>query len=260
MIKGKCNRVFIIGLDFGGQEIQHSHMPNTQKILSTGAVTHSAFADVTAMSGNPWSALIEDRAQDKPMNTAAIIARYPLIESSFYPPFMKFARLMWPDCPMSAVCLSVGYDPDMNFDIDCEMHIEFFLNNVSEFDLKLIYIHFESSEPINYDFSSPEYERTIKGRDDDVGAIVRAIDRAGMLDDSIIIFCTDYVGSNKIHGKNIPDGQTLLWGCIGPGVTPGVQIQNDFKFIDMAALITNCLGLENPERCEARVPDFIGHA
>ena len=61
MIKGKCNRVFIIGLDFGGQEIQHSHMPNTQKLLSTGAVTHSASADVTAMSGNPWSALIEDR-------------------------------------------------------------------------------------------------------------------------------------------------------------------------------------------------------
>ena len=69
MIKRKYSRVFIIGLDFGGQEIQRNDMPNTQKLLSTGAVTHSASADVTAISGNLWSALIEDRAQDKPTNT-----------------------------------------------------------------------------------------------------------------------------------------------------------------------------------------------
>jgi len=124
MTKEKYNRVFIIGLDFGGQEILRNDMPNIQKLLSTGAVTHSASADPTAMSGNLWSTLIEDCARDKPMDTAEIMARYPFMESSFYPPFMKFARLMWPDCPMSAVCLSVGYDPEMNFDIDCEMHIE----------------------------------------------------------------------------------------------------------------------------------------
>jgi len=77
MINGKYKRVFIIGLDFGGQEILRNDMPNTHKLLSTGAVTHSASADVTAMSSNLWSALIEDCAQDNPMNTAKIIARYP---------------------------------------------------------------------------------------------------------------------------------------------------------------------------------------
>jgi hypothetical protein len=41
-------------------------------------------------------------------------------------------------------------------------------------------------------------------------------------------------------------------------VTPGVQIENDFKFIDMVAVVTKCLGLESPENWEARVPDFIG--
>lgn len=257
MTEQKYSRVFIIGLDFGGQEILRTDMPVTQKLLSTGAVTYSASADDTAMSASPWSALIEGCAKDKSIDTTGTIARYPFLESPYYPPFMKFARLLWPDCPMSSVCLSVGYDPQMNFEIDCKMHTEFFLNNVSDLDLKLIYFHFESSEPVNYDFSSTDYQRTIRGRDDDVGAIIHVIDKAGMLADSIVIICTDYTGSNKVHGKNIPDGQTLLWGCIGPGVTQGVQIENDFRFIDMAAVVANCLGLESPEKCEAAAADFI---
>ena len=256
-IKGKCNRVFIIGLDFGGHEIQHNDMPNIQKLLSRGASTYSTTAAGTAMSSDLRSRMIENCAQDKPMDTAEIIAKYPFIESSFYPPFMKLARLLWPDCPMSTTCMSVGWTLDSTFEIDCEWYTKNFLNNVSEFDLKLIYIHFESSVPIGYDFSDPGYKKTIKGRDLYIGAIIRSIDKAGMLDDSVIILCTDYVGSNKIQGINIPEGQTLLWGCFGPGVRPKIQIEDDFEFTDMVAVVAHCLGLESPEKWEHRIPDFF---
>ena len=256
-MKRKCKRVFIIGLDFGGQEILNNKMPNIQKLLSRGAYTYSASASVPAMGGYLWSGWIENLSQDKQTATAKTMARYPFLESSFYPPFMKLARLLWPDCPMSSVCMSVGYDPEMNFEVDCEMHTEFFLNNVSEFDLKLIYIHFESSEPIDYDFSAAAYKRTINGRDNDIGAIARSIGKAGMLEDSVIILCTDYVGSNKIQGKNIPEGQTLLWGCFGPGVRAEIQIEDDFEFTDMVAVVTYCLGLETPEKWALPIPDFF---
>ena len=256
-IKGKCNRVFIIGLDFGGHEIQHNDMPNIQKLLSRGASTYSTTAADTAMSSDLWSRLIETCTQDKPIDTAKIIARYPFLESSFYPPFMKLARLLWPDCPMSTTCMSVGWGPESNFEIDCEMYTKNFLNNVAEFDLKLIYIHFEASEPSGYDFSDPRYEKTIKGRDLGIGAIIRSIDNAGMLDDSVIILCTDYVGSNKIQGKNIPEGQTLLWGCFGPCVRAEIQIEDDFEFTDMVAVVAHCLGLESPEKWEHKIPDFF---
>ncbi len=256
-MKGKCNRVFIIGLDFGGHEIQHNEMPNIQKLLLRGACTYSTTAADTAMSSDLWSTLIETCTQDKPIDTAKIIAGYPFIESFFYPPFMKLARLLWPDCPMSTTCMSVGNAPESNFEIDCENYTKNFLNNVSEFDLKLIYIHFESSVPVDYDFSDPGYEKTITGRDQCIGAIIRSIHNAGMLDDSVIILCTDYVGSNKVLGKNIPEGQTLLWGCFGPGVRPEIQIEDDFEFTDMVAVVTHCLGLERPEKWELRIPDFF---
>lgn len=256
-MKRKCTRVFIVGLDFGGQEILNNKMPNIKKLLSNGASTYSASAHVPAMGGDHWSGWIEILGQDKPAATAETMAKYPFIESTFYPPFMKLARLLWPDCPMSSVCLSVGYDPEMNFEVDCEMHTEYFLNNVAEFDLKLIYIHFESSEPIDYDYAAAGYERTIKGRDNDIGAIVRSIGKAGMLEDSVIIFCTDYVGSNKVLGKNIPAGQTLLWGCSGPGVRPETSLDNDFEFTDMLAVTTHCLGLESPQKWELGIPDFL---
>ena len=256
-MKGKCNRVFIIGLDFGGHEIQNNDMPNIRNLLSRGASTYSATAADAATGGDPWSGLIETRSQDKPVDTARTVARYPFLESAFYPPFMKLARLLWPDCSMSATCMSVGWGPEPKFETDCEMYTRNFLNNVSEFDLKLIYIHFEASEPIGYDFSDPAYKKTIKGMDLGIGAVIRSIDSAGMLDDSVIIICTDYVGSNKVFGNNIPDGQTLLWGCFGPGIRPEIQLDDDFKFTDMVAAVTHCLDLESPEKWQLGIPDFL---
>lgn len=256
-MKGKCNRVFIIGLDFGGHEIQQNDMPNIQELLSRGASTYSSTAAGTALSSDLWASLIETCTQDKPIETVEILARYPFLESPFYPAFMQLARLLWPDCPMSATCMSVGWGPEPAFETDCERYTRNFLNNVSEFNLKLIYFHFEASEPIGYDFFDPGYEKTIKGRDLGIGAIIRSIDHAGMLDDSVIILCTDYVGSNKTLGENIPAGQTLLWGCFGPGVSPGVQIDGDFEFTDMVAVVAHCLGLENPKIREPVNPDFF---
>lgn len=86
-----------------------------------------------------------------------------------------------------------------------------------------------------------------------------AIERLGLLEDSLIILLTDHGGGgdNKYsHGSDHPMDKNVFWGCVAPGIEPGTEVSGLY-IVDTAAVAAHALGLERPESWDAKLPSFL---
>ena len=94
---------------------------------------------------------------------------------------------------------------------------------------------------------TPEYYAKLTEQDAYIDRIVRAVDEAGIADETIFILTADHGGINKGHGgKTMQEMQTPFIIC-GKGVKKGVEFHESMMQYDVASTIAYIFALEQPQ-------------
>ena len=188
---------------------------------------------------------------------------------STYPSFIPVARQQLPDCKLASI---VDWE-ELNsvlIEASCRCHLvlckcpgtaylgKAAADHITLHDPKITFVYFEEPDHVGHDhnFGSPLHHEAIHRCDEQIGIIVKALSDADMLNDSLMIFCTDHGGGYRTHGSDLARDMTVFWGACGPGIRPGSEIQ-DVQTMDTAAVVIHALGLEIPEIWHAKVPQGL---
>lgn len=101
-------------------------------------------------------------------------------------------------------------------------------------------------------FGGPEYVAETERLDGVLGNIVKAVEEAGIADDTVIIVTSDHGGLKKSHGSPTPEEMyrpLLFWG---KGVCRGREIKSASAIYDVGSSVLHLLGIGQPQVCIGR--------
>ena len=93
---------------------------------------------------------------------------------------------------------------------------------------------------------SAKQKKAIGDSDRCIGILYEALERAGILDETLIIVSADHGGHNKVHsGASLIDRE-IPWIACGPGVREDYVITEEVSTLDTAATALYALGIPIP--------------
>jgi len=262
-------RVIVFGLDGVGTALREASAPNIKAQLENGVLTYEARTIYPPISVQVWTSILYGIPPEKHRVSNMSLMAYKDRVATAYPSFFKVARQQLPDSKLasfgdwkeinsglieaSSQCHVVTFDP-LGTDKIGTAAAEY----ITMHDPTITFIYFEEPDHIghheNY-FSASHYE-AIRNCDEQIGIIINALTAADMLNDSLMIFCTDHGGAYRTHGSDLPRDMTVFWGACGPCIAPGSEIQ-EMQTMDTAAVVIQALGLEIPSIWDAKVPEGL---
>jgi len=113
----------------------------------------------------------------------------------------------------------------------------------------LTMIHFPDTDTAGhkYGWGSPEQIAAFADVDAALGVVRKAIEAAGVADNTVLIISADHGGHDKTHGSNSPEDMNIPWIAWGKGVKPNTEIKAPVKTYDSAATALWLLGLPVPD-------------
>jgi predicted AlkP superfamily pyrophosphatase or phosphodiesterase len=128
------------------------------------------------------------------------------------------------------------------------------------FDLALV--HFATTDAMGHvhGWLSPEQLSVVRRADEAVGALLTALDQAGLRKDTLIIVTADHGGHDDLHGTWLPQDMTIPWAVIGPEVIPQT-ITQPVNVADTAATAAWALNLSPlPDAAGLPILEAFGQA
>jgi predicted AlkP superfamily pyrophosphatase or phosphodiesterase len=118
----------------------------------------------------------------------------------------------------------------------------------------LAFVHFSDPDEIGHSkgWMSPAQEKAMADSDRCLGILYEALEKAGLLDDTLIIVSADHGGHNRVHsGAKLIDRE-IPWIACGPGVREDYNILTEVSTVDTAATALYALGLPIPSQIVGR--------
>jgi predicted AlkP superfamily pyrophosphatase or phosphodiesterase len=112
----------------------------------------------------------------------------------------------------------------------------------------LSFVHFSDPDELGHSagWMSPKQLKAISDSDRCIGILYEALERANILDETLIIVSADHGGHNKVHsGAKLIDRE-IPWIACGPGVREDYVITEDVSTLDTAATALYALGIPIP--------------
>jgi arylsulfatase A-like enzyme len=109
----------------------------------------------------------------------------------------------------------------------------------------LAFVHFSDPDEAGHaaGWTSERYRHAVLQSDRCLGIILDALEKAELLDGTLVIVSADHGGHNRTHsGAKLVDRE-IPWIARGPGVREGYQIQGAISTVDTAATALYALGL-----------------
>jgi arylsulfatase A-like enzyme len=126
----------------------------------------------------------------------------------------------------------------------------------------LTFVHFSDPDEAGHSagWGSDKYRHSIAHSDHCLGTVVEALEKAGMLDDTLIIVSADHGGHNHVHSGAMAIDREIPWIAHGPGVRDGYRIQGAISTVDTAATALYALGLRPPARASSASGPQVSHS
>jgi len=262
-------RVIVVGLDGVGTALREAEAPNIKTLLKQGALTYEARTMYPPISAQIWISILFGIPPEKHRISNMSLMAYKDRVATAYPSFFKVAREQLPDCKLA----SFGDWKDINSEVieaSCQCHAMTFdppgtdkigtaaADYITTYDPTVTFIYFEEPDHVGHheNYFSAGHCEAIRKCDEQIGIIINALTEADMLNDSLMIFCTDHGGAYRTHGSDLPRDMTVFWGACGPCISPGSEIQ-EIRTMDTAAVVIHALGLEIPSIWDAKVPEGL---
>ncbi|MDB6111419.1 MAG: Type phosphodiesterase/nucleotide pyrophosphatase [Pedosphaera sp.] len=113
---------------------------------------------------------------------------------------------------------------------------------------ELCFIHLTDPDAAGhqYGWGSPQQIQALAKTDAALGVILKAIRKAGIAEQSVILISADHGGHNRGHGTNIPEDMNIPWIAWGKGVKQNFLITVPVTTYDTAATALWLLDVPRP--------------
>lgn len=109
----------------------------------------------------------------------------------------------------------------------------------------LTFVHFSDPDEKGHSagWMSEDQKRAARDSDACLGTIYQALERSGMLRETLVIVSADHGGHNHNHSGALISDRYIPWIAMGPGVRKGYPIRGLISTMDTAATALSVLGL-----------------
>lgn len=260
----RCKHVFIIGLDGAiGGSVRDADTPHIDAALAEGVVTYSAKTAFPSASFEAWGAMFHGVGTEKHQ----LGGDHLCPEDVPWPSFMKVMKETRPE----TVCATFSCWEPINTHIverSCGCHRASMPDpqlvaaaggylRAGPPEIFFLHLDFIDGAGHSHGYGSERYREQITATDALVGDLLDAIRDAGVFEESLIVLLSDHGGVGTSHGSDHPDCMTIFWGCRGPGIRQGAELEDEVHIMDTAAVIAKAIELPVPEGWDAKVPEGI---
>lgn len=265
-------RVVFIGIDGAGDGVKdpQANAKNIKKLISEGAGTYEAKAMLPTISAENWGSMFHGVDPSKHKLTNDIVSSTPYAEVNDYPSFMKLLKQERPKTQIASFATwspinkgiiedsSGAYKVNGGNDATTTQKAVDYIKSEG-LNTRSIFVHLDEVDGAghNHGYFSDKFYEQLQKADQNVGQIIKALEDAGLMKDTLIIVTTDHGGSGKGHGGNTTEEQTIFWAAKGNSIKPGTVLSSDVKNIDTAAVIAHALRLDIPNNWDAKIPSGL---
>jgi predicted AlkP superfamily pyrophosphatase or phosphodiesterase len=268
----RVQHIFIISIDGGSPDvIQHSRMPVLKKLAKEGAHTWLAETITPPITLPAHTSMLTGVRQDKhhvtwnnwsPTNglvrvpTIFAAARQAGFSTCMFVGKEKFRHLLQPGTVdefnlnrAASVVVSKSDSGGAKLKKEENVFARVVAADAAKYIVKnkpnLCFLHFTDPDTIGHEFGwgSPEQLKAFANTDAALGVIRKAIRRAHLEQDSVIIITADHGGHGRGHSQGTPEDMHIPWIAWGKGVKRGFEITAPVNTCDTAATILWLLGV-----------------
>lgn len=269
----RARHVFIISIDGGNpDEIQRSAMPVLKKLVKEGAHTWVANTITPSLTLPAHTSMLTGvgAASHKimwnnwtPSNgivsvpTVFAAAKKAGFSTAMFVGKEKFRHLLQPGTVDefnlnrdASVVVSKNDSGGTVMKKEGNIFAKIVANDAASYIIKnkpgLSFIHFTDPDTIGHVFGwgSPEQHKGFADTDAALDVVMKAIRKAGIAKDSVIIISADHGGHERGHSKGTPEDMHIPWIAWGKGVKKGFKITAPVGTCDTAATALWLLGIE----------------
>lgn len=259
----KPKHVVFIGLDgWAANTYDQSEMPFVKKLAAEGAFTKEKRSVLPSSSAVNWASIFMGAGPEVHgylnwgSKTPELTQPTDAVKTNgIFPTVFQLARLQHPkaDIALFAEWDGIKHLVDtLSFSHFEQTAPEATAARAGEY-LKavrpeLIAIVFDRPDHPGHDngWGSPEYYAMMTRLDNSIAEIFKALEEAGMIDDTMVIITADHGGKGTGHGgTSMSEMQSplIIWG---KGVRPATTITDMVVSYDIAPTIARALGLKTP--------------
>lgn len=272
----KIKHVFLIGLDgMSSYAFRTADMPNAKIMMEEGSYTTLKRSVLPSSSAINWATMFMGAPEEIHgfttwgSQTPEIPSRI-LNQHGIYPTIFQLYRDKNPDARIDVLydwdgikylvdtlCLdyyagSGNYDPEILRDMA--------IKDIKENKPNLMAVIFDNPDHVGHSigWETEEYQSMLTREDACLGQIIKAIEEAGIKDESVIILTADHGGIGQGHGSISLNEMETPFIITGPG------IKKNFCFDDWSMMQYDCAGtmarildVELPQPSPGRSVDVI---
>ncbi|AWW32235.1 alkaline phosphatase [Echinicola strongylocentroti] len=258
--KPALKHVILIGCDgLGAYAMPNAEMPYLKKMMEKGSWTLEARSVLPSSSAVNWASMImgagptahgyTEWGSKTPEIPSGTIDNYGLFPSIF-----GQLRQQQPSATSAAIYSWGGIGPLLEKDaidwvIDGEGKDDWCAQKaaslIKEEQPNLLFVHFDQPDGVGHNIGhdTPEYYDELKNVDKRIETIYKAVQEAGIADQTVIIVSSDHGGIDKGHGGKSTEEVYIPWVIQGPGIQSNHEITDLVMTYDTAATIARLLGV-----------------
>lgn len=271
--------VIVVGFDgFSAASIEDGavlpemkHMPTLRSLMTKGAYTLKNRSVLPSSSAVNWASMWMGAGPELHgyttwgSQTPDLPSRV-LTENRIFPDVFAMVRKTHPSAEIGYIyewggmryladTLSINYVQEAPLSGDnIEESTALAANYIKEKKPALCAVIFAEPDGVGHGigWGTPEYIQKLTHLDKGLARIVKAVEEAGILDETIIIVTSDHGGIKKGHGGiTMEEMQTPIVFC-GKGIRKGFVIPESTMVFDIASTIGYMFGIEQPQVWIAR--------
>ena len=258
----------VVGIDGMGNFNRFANTPNLDRIFADGAKTDFALSMDPTISAQNWGAMLLGVAPVVHGLTNGYISQYEYTNKEF-PSLFTRIRQAFPDAYLTSVCnwnpINHGLiEHDVGVDLatadsDEQLH-PLILERIAK-KPKFLFVQYDDVDGAGHGggYGNEQHLRQIEISDRYVGEIYEAYQKAGILDETLLIVIADHGGIRHGHGGFTDEEKYIFFGMAGKGVNK-TQIARA-ETVDVAATVLAALGLPvpayDPQGFSSQVPEGV---
>ncbi|TXI34213.1 MAG: alkaline phosphatase [Niabella sp.] len=259
-----AKHVVLIGLDgFGAYALPEAEMPVLKKLMKEGAWSLKVRTVLPSSSAVNWASIIMGAGPTMHGYTEwnSVNPEIPsasVNSGGMFPSIFSLLKEQKPGAKSAVIFSWGGIDPlvqkeTADIRINARDNDSFCVDTATAIIKNqkpvFTFIHLDQPDGVGHNIGhrTKEYYKELINVDARIGKIVKAVNEAGIANETIIIITSDHGGINKGHGGKSVDEVNVPWIAFGKGIAKNHELKSTMVTFDTAATIAWILGLKTPD-------------
>ena len=265
---GAYKHVFIIGVDGLGAALNKVSSPNFDRIFGDYAYRHDANTEIVTISAQNWGSILtgvpynvhgytnDSIANNKHTSKDKTLSIFYYVYKSI-PNAKLLSVTHWDPINYGIIENDIGVKMnDYSSDDDVTNKVIEYIN--SGYDPTLLFLQLDDVDHtahVSGGFSEAYYS-AVRKADEQIGKIYDAIDKRGLMKDSLFVVVADHGETSNGHGGNSKEESSAIVAVRGHSVNK-VILNANVRNRDVSSIALYGLGVNKPSHFQASVPSEL---